>query len=104
MNHITALSGSGPAYLYYFIEALTQAAIKNGLPEDIATATARQTIIGAAALAANSELPPHILRENVTSKGGTTHAALEILMDGELEHILTNALKAAIRRGAELAS
>jgi pyrroline-5-carboxylate reductase len=103
MNHITALSGSGPAYLYYFIEALTRATINSGLPADIATTVAQQTIIGAASLAAQSPCTPQTLRENVTSKGGTTHAALEILMDGKFEKILTEALSAAVKRGQELA-
>ncbi|MEM6781521.1 MAG: pyrroline-5-carboxylate reductase, partial [Pseudomonadota bacterium] len=103
MDSITAVSGSGPAYVFYLIEALTKAAIDSGLTEDTATTLARQTVIGAAALADNqTDVPASTLRENVTSPGGTTEAALNILMDGQFQDALTQAVKAATQRGKEL--
>jgi len=102
IDAITALSASGPAYLYYFTESLAQAAIETGLPTDLANALAKQTIIGASALAADSPDTIQTLREKVTSKGGVTAAALETLMDGTLTSFLTNALNANINRSKEL--
>ena len=104
MDAVTALSGSGPAYVFYLIEAMAKAGIKIGLPEDQAMMLARQTIIGAAGLAENdSKIPAAILRQNVTSPGGTTEAALNILMDGKFQDIMDNAIAAATKRGRELA-
>jgi pyrroline-5-carboxylate reductase len=103
MDAVTAISGSGPAYLFYFIEALTNAAKKAGLPEEQSALLARQTVIGAGALAeAQDALPAGKLRENVTSPGGTTEAALTVLMDGRLEDIIAEAVKAAQNRSKEL--
>ncbi len=103
MNAVTALSGSGPAYVFYMIEALEKAGINNGLPEDLAKNLARQTVVGAAALAENQ---PHqsaaALRTQVTSPGGTTEAALNILMNGELQALFDEAIKNAIQRGKDL--
>ena len=105
-NHIdavTAISGSGPAYLFYFMETLESAAIARGLPKNLAKALARQTVIGSAALAANqTDTAPSILRENVTSPNGTTAAALDILMSGEFAQILRRATEAAQKRSKEL--
>lgn len=101
---VTALSGSGPAYVFYLIEALTKAGETIGLPQKMATALARQTVIGAAALAENSPEPAETLRRNVTSPGGTTEAALERLMDGQMQNILNEALKAAKTRSEKLNS
>ena len=104
MDVVTAVSGSGPAYLFYFIEALTNAAIKNGMSADMAEIAARQTIIGAAALANHENATtPQTLRENVTSKGGTTQAGLEVLMNEDFADILNNTIAAAKKRSEELA-
>lgn len=103
MNALNAVSGSGPAYLFYFTEALTQAAEKAGLPADLAAALARQTVIGSASLMdADSDVPPATLRQNVTSPGGTTQAALEFLMDGRLQDVMNDAIDAAVRRAEDL--
>lgn len=105
MNAVTAVSGSGPAYVFYLIEALTRAGEKLGLPTDQSMQLSRQTVIGAAALAeANSDVPAAILRENVTSPKGTTEAALNILMDGKFQEILDKAVTAACNRGKELSN
>ncbi len=103
INSLAAISGSGPAYLFYFIEALTKAAKHAGLPDDLAATLARNTITGSAALAeANPQSSATTLRQNVTSPGGTTQAALSRLMDGELQQILNQAITKAIKRGEEL--
>lgn len=105
MDAVTAISGSGPAYLFYLIEALSEAAQKLGLPATIAEGLARQTVIGAAALAeADAQTPVATLRENVTSKGGTTEAALSVLMDGRWQDILNDATAKATARSEELSS
>ena len=100
MNVITAVSGSGPAYLFYLTEVLTNAGIKQGLPEDIAAQCARSTLIGAAYLMEESpDLSPAHLREQVTSKGGTTEAALKILMQNNgLQNLFNKAIEAASTR------
>ena len=103
MDAITALSGSGPAYVFYLIEALAKAGETIGLDPQLSMSLARQTVIGSAALAEDScDIPAEILRKNVTSPGGTTEAALKILMDGEFQALLNEALKAAKDRGIEL--
>jgi pyrroline-5-carboxylate reductase len=103
MDAVTALSGSGPAYVFLLIELLAKAGIALGLPPETAMILARQTVIGAGALAADQDnLTASTLRENVTSPGGTTEAALKILMDGSLEDLLTKALAAARNRGQAL--
>ncbi len=105
MDAVTAVSGSGPAYLFYMIEALTTAARKAGLDDPTSEKLARQTIIGAAALAeAESSSSAQTLRENVTSPGGTTEAALKVLMNGAFEECLSNAVLAAKKRSQELKS
>lgn len=104
MDAVTALSGSGPAYLFLLIEELAKAGQAQGLPENLAMALARQTVIGAAALAeAQPDISPDILRQNVTSPGGTTEAALKILMgkDG-LADLMAQAVQAATKRSREL--
>ncbi len=106
MDAVTATSGSGPAYVFHMVEALAAAAVAAGLPEDQATVLARQTIIGAARLlAVDSDMDAGTLRERVTSPGGTTAAALGVLMntDDGLTDLMTRAVAAAKRRGAELA-
>lgn len=105
LDAVTALSGSGPAYVFLLIETLTESGRKLGLSDELATTLARQTVIGSAALA---EAEPNInaatLRKNVTSPGGTTEAALEILMDGRMQKLFDEALAAAKKRGEELNS
>ena len=103
MDAVTAVSGSGPAYLFHFIEALTDAALAVGLPEALARAMALQTIVGAAKLAAQSPEAADTLRRNVTSPGGTTAAALGVLMGGDaLTVLVTAAVQAARDRSIEL--
>lgn len=105
MNAVTAVSGSGPAYLFHLIEVLALSGEKTGLPADLAMKLARQTVIGAAALCeAEGETKASTLRENVTSPGGTTEAALEKLMDGRLQEIYDEAVFAARTRGRDLSS
>lgn len=103
IDAVTALSGSGPAYAFHLVEAMAAAGAAAGLPADLADRLARATVSGAGALLDRSELPAATLRENVTSKGGTTAAALEVLMapDG-LTPLVTKAVAAAKRRAGEL--
>ncbi len=102
---VTALSGSGPAYVFLLIEALAQAGVAQGLPDELAMRLARQTIIGSAALAASApDTPAAQLRANVTSKGGVTAAALSVLMaDGGLFDLYRDAFIANVARAKELA-
>ncbi len=103
LNPVTALSGSGPAYVFLLIEVLTKAGVHIGLSPDMAEKLARQTVIGSGALA---EFSPSIsaqkLRENVTSPGGTTQAALDVLLPSDLQDIFDEALSAATQRAKEL--
>ena len=103
IDAVTAVSGSGPAYVFHLAECLAQAGASAGLPADIAARLARATVAGAGQLLAGSGLEPGTLRENVTSPGGTTAAALAILMaeDG-LEPLMRRAVAAAKRRAEEL--
>lgn len=106
MNAVTAVSGSGPAYIFLLIETMTKAGIQAGLSQNMAEKLARQTVIGSAALAAEAaDTPAATLRENVTSPGGTTAAALDVLMheDTGLQPLMTSAISAAKKRGQELA-
>lgn len=103
MHAATAVSGSSPAYLYAFVEALEAAGAAAGLSLDQSKALARATMSGAAALLARSGEEPAELRRQVTSPGGTTQAALEVLMgEGGLEPLLREAVAAAARRSKEL--
>jgi len=104
MDAVTALSGSGPAYLFLLAEAMASAGIAAGLPPALATRLARETVAGSAELMYRSQLDVATLRENVTSPGGTTAAALDVLMgpDG-FDHLLTQAIVAATRRSRDLA-
>lgn len=101
---VTAVSGSGPAYVFHMVEALEAAAMKIGLPEELAPDFARQTIIGAAGLLEATDEPASQLRQNVTSPNGTTQAALDVLMglDG-LPPLMRHTVQAALRRAKELA-
>ncbi len=102
MNAITAISGSGPAYVFLFMEALEQAAIDLKLPKDAAYKLVLQTFIGAARLAAESSDPLTELRERVTSKGGTTEAALASMAEDRVKEAIIKAVKAADKRSREL--
>ena len=105
IDAVTAVSGSGPAYVFYLVECLAAAGVAAGLPADLALRLARATVEGAGELMARDPAsPPTRLRENVTSPGGTTAAALSVLMgqDG-LEKLMTDAVAAAKRRAQELA-
>jgi len=104
LDAVTALSGSGPAYVFLLAEAMASAGIAAGLPPALATRLARETVTGSAELMHRSDLDVATLRQNVTSPGGTTAAALEILMGpGGFDHLLTQAIVAATRRSRELA-
>ena len=102
IDPVTAVSGSGPAYVFYFIEALEKAGAQLGLAPEAARALAIQTFVGAAKLAAESPDAPGVLREKVTSKGGTTEAALKVFAAEDIAGSIGKALKAASDRGAEL--
>ena len=104
MDAVTAVSGSGPAYVFLLAEELARAGVEAGLPADLATKLARETVAGSGELLRRSSAASAMLRENVTSPGGTTAAALEILMgpDG-MRSLLTRAVAAATRRSKQLA-
>lgn len=102
LDAVTALSGSGPAYVFYFIEAMTRAGQEMGLPAAQAQQLAIGTFEGAAALASSSSEPPSVLRERVTSKGGTTHAALTSMEQAGVAQKFVDAMHAAGKRAAEL--
>ncbi len=104
MDTVTALSGSGPAYFFLFMEALEAAAHERGLPKDIAHKLTLETAFGAAQMARHSSESLTTLREQVTSKGGTTAAALAVLDAAGLRAIVAHAVAAAERRSAELAA
>jgi len=102
MDPVTAVSGSGPAYVFWFIEQMADAGTALGLAPAAARRLALATVLGAAKLAAQSDEAPGTLRERVTSKGGTTEAALRVFADERLAERLRHAIEAASRRGAEL--
>ena len=102
MHAVTALSGSGPAYVFHMIEAMAEAGVKAGLDAALAMRLARATVIGAGALAEASSEPAAVLRENVTRPGGTTAAGLRVLM-AELPDLMTRTVAAAAQRSRELA-
>jgi pyrroline-5-carboxylate reductase len=105
IDAVTAVSGSGPAYVFHLVECLAEAGAAAGLPPDLAQRLARATVTGAGELLFQSDLSPATLRQNVTSPGGTTAAALEVLM-GEphgLKALMRDAVAAAKRRAEELA-
>jgi pyrroline-5-carboxylate reductase len=105
MDAVTAVSGSGPAYVFHLIETLAAAGEAEGLPADLAMRLARATVAGAGALAAAAGESPAELRRNVTSPNGTTQAALEVLMDPEtgLPPLMRRAVARAAARSRELA-
>jgi pyrroline-5-carboxylate reductase len=104
MDAVTAVSGSGPAYVFLLAEAMAKAGVAAGLPVELAARLARETVAGSGELLHRSDLDAATLRQNVTSPGGTTAAALEVLMGpGGFDELLTRAIAAATRRGRELA-
>ena len=102
MDAVTAVSGGGPAYVFLFIEALQQAAMNLGLTSRQARQLAIDTTLGAAKLAAQSDDSPCVLRERVTSKGGTTEAALLAMAERGVKDSIIAGVLAANARGAEL--
>jgi pyrroline-5-carboxylate reductase len=102
LDAVTALSGSGPAYVFYFLEAMMQAAADMSLSATEGRTLALATFAGATALAAQSDEPVAVLRERVTSKGGTTHAALTSLESDGVKAAIVKALRAAQQRAREL--
>jgi pyrroline-5-carboxylate reductase len=102
IDSVTAVSGSGPAYVFYFIEAMQQAAQEMGLSAEQGSELAIATFVGAAQLAADSPEPVSVLRERVTSKGGTTYAALTSMEASGVKDAIVRAMKAAAARGKEL--
>jgi pyrroline-5-carboxylate reductase len=103
IDAVTSLSGSGPAYFFYFVEAMIKAGVELGLTSEIATKLAIETISGSAAMLKESNLDAATLRKNVTSPKGTTAAALEVFSDFDLEKIVSKAMSAAKNRAQELA-
>jgi pyrroline-5-carboxylate reductase len=98
------VSGSGPAYIFLLAEELARAGVAAGLPEELATRLARETVAGSGELLHRSELSSTTLRQNVTSPGGTTAAALEVLMSKDgMQQLMTRAIAAATARSKELA-
>jgi len=102
IDPVTAISGSGPAYVFYFIEAMQEAALQMGLSSEQGTQLAIATFLGASELAAQSVDAVSVLRERVTSKGGTTYAALTSMESNGVKDAIVLALKAAAARGKEL--
>jgi len=104
MDAVTAVSGSGPAYIFLLAEELARAGVAAGLPAELARRIARETVSGAAELLHRSDQDAATLRKNVTSPGGTTAAALDVLMgEGGLQQLMTRAIAAATKRSKELA-
>ncbi len=103
LDAVTAVSGSGPAYFFLLMEAMIDAGVDLGLDRKTATTLTLQTAYGAALMAQSSDESPSVLRQNVTSPGGTTAAALAVMAEAGLPSIIKNALHAADTRAAELA-
>ena len=104
MDAVTALSGSGPAYVFYLMEAMLEAAQRMGLAEDVARPLVYATVKGSAELAQQHGLPPRELRNRVTSPGGTTAAAIEVKDRRQVMAALVEAMLAAQQRARELAN
>lgn len=104
LHAVTGLSGSGPAYIYYLVEAMEEAAAEAGLKEDVAKELITQTLVGAAEMLKTSKEPPSVLREKITSPGGTTQAGLETLEKYNYQEALMACVKRAAERSIELGS
>ena len=104
LDAVTAVSGSGPAYFFYIMEVMESAARELGLPKDMAHKLVLETALGAARMAAASDEAPEALRLKVTSPGGTTEAALDTLMDNNLNDIFSKAVSKAYHRSIALAA
>lgn len=102
IDPVTAVSGSGPAYVFFFIEAMQQAAVEMGLSEEQGRQLALATFVGASQLAVQSDDPVPVLRQKVTSKGGTTYAAITSMEHSGVKERIVEAMKAAAARGREL--
>ena len=102
LDAVTGLSGSGPAYVYQFIEGLSDGGVRMGLPRDVATRLAAQTVLGAAQMVLTTGQHPGPLKDAVTSPGGTTIAGLHALEQGGMRGILMNAVQAATERSQQL--
>lgn len=102
LDAVTAISGSGPAYVFFFIEAMVEAGVQMGLSETQAKQLAVGTFVGASALAQTADEPPSVLRERVTSKGGTTYAAITSMQESHVTDLFQQALHAAERRAKAL--
>ncbi len=102
MDAVTGLSGTGPMYVFHLIEALSDAGVKCGLPREVASRLAMQTVRGSARLAQTSDLHPAALKDQVTSPGGTAIAALHVLRKEAFSAVLMDAVEAATKRSAEL--
>jgi len=104
IDAVTALSGGGPAYVFFLVEVMAEAGIKAGLPSALAERLARETVSGAGELLRQSDEDPAILRINVTSPAGTTEKALDVLMaDDGMRPLMIKAVAAAKKRSKELA-
>ncbi|MGH8073512.1 MAG: pyrroline-5-carboxylate reductase [Lysobacter sp.] len=104
MDAVTAVSGSGPAYVFLLAEAMQDAGVKQGLPADTARQLASQTLLGAAKMLTELDEPADVLRKKVTSPGGTTQAAIETFESGGLRELVDRAITAATERGRELSA
>lgn len=102
MDAVTAVSGSGPAYLFLLAEAMVDAALAEGLPADVAQNLVVQTLLGSARMLSEENATPAELRRRVTSPQGTTQAAMDVLVEGELPALVARAIRAATERGRQL--